>query len=503
MIYQDVKRYLKRYYQTPKKDYQWSGQDNFKLLNYIQDRYSDEEINKNSSEVKQAFRDFFEPVGNLIIKFSLEKGVAYKVIPYYVQPQNSKHLKDIINIIQKNRRSIVYPYLDRDDQMALLGKIRRKINAIIAETDEAVNKKELIRYAIKQALDLDDRDIVINLKRKYVIKLFKKNLSHTANTIEKDEEYFDDQDFELQYDELIKDIDINDFLISTMQVLFSKELSFDTLTNSYYEKNALILIKNKITEELKTYMSENSTYVSGFAGYILKKNFEKIHEIIALELFEQLSKKNKNAIQFLQYYSGKTIILDKKQYIMPNITTPDGKQWNITSIITTSSSWQNLKDKLKKIQTELKNINKVFNESSKRYKSLSDKLKNNEHDRDELIKKAKKIEDELIEAKIKFKKGFLEHNNTLEVEYSRQHKQKLDTLNKIKKQIDELEHPDEAFQQDVMIAKRQYKELLRRKEKLESIEKGLKENLAINSSYHNSILASMVKALMKRKRQVK
>ena len=121
MIYQDVKRYLKGTLQKPKKDLEWDSHDNFLLLNFIQSRYSDEQIKNNVTEIRQAFRDFFEPVGNIIIRFTPSKGVAYKILPYYVQPKDSKHLKKVIEIIQNNRRSIEYPYHDREDQIAILG----------------------------------------------------------------------------------------------------------------------------------------------------------------------------------------------------------------------------------------------------------------------------------------------------------------------------------------------------------------------------------------------
>ncbi|MDX1295688.1 MAG: hypothetical protein R3302_05455, partial [Sulfurimonadaceae bacterium] len=114
---------MKRKLQKPSKDYEWSGHDNFLLLDFIQSRYTDEQIRNNISEIRQAFRDFFEPVGNVVVRFKEDTGVAYKILLYHVKPENSKHLEKLIDIIRSNRRNIEYPYEGREDQIALLGKI--------------------------------------------------------------------------------------------------------------------------------------------------------------------------------------------------------------------------------------------------------------------------------------------------------------------------------------------------------------------------------------------
>ena len=311
MVYQDVKRFLKRYLQKPKKSYEWSGHDNLKFLSYVQSRYSDEQLSNNISEIKQAFRDFFEPVGNIVVRFKVDLGVSYKILPYSIKPKNSKHLKKIIEIILQNRRYVEYPYNDRDDQIGILGKIRRHINAEIIETTESVNKKELIRYAIKEALNLEERDVVLYLKRKYIVKIFQKNVSLNKNASEPKQkqndkrfEGYNQENLSSHYDELINDIDLVSFLDNVMATLFASKLNFDEISNNYYESNVLSLIRYAIANELKHYVSDNEDYILGLAGYIFRINFIAVHERIAVEIFELIAKKSKIAEKFLSYYSG-------------------------------------------------------------------------------------------------------------------------------------------------------------------------------------------------------
>lgn len=511
MIYQDVKRYLKRNYQTPSKEYQWSGHDNLRLLNYIQSRYSDEQIQNNSSEIKQAFRDFYEPICALVIRFKLDTGIAYKVIPYHVNPKNSKHLKNIIDIIRKNRRYIEYPYHERDDQIALLGRIRRHINAEIIETDEAINKKELVRYAIKEALELDGRDVVLHLQRKYIVKIFKKNSllnSYAKEPMPKDDaenrfQGFNSQDLSNHYNELINDINIEAFLDNVMALLFAGKLNFDEITNNYYEANVLSLVRNTIAQELKQYVSQNEEYLLGFAGYIFRNNFEAIHQRIAIEIFEQVSVKNKNAELFLSYYSGTVLVENGKRYIIPELSTPDGKRWNITSISATASMWLRTRHQEKKLAVEYKNLENDFTQVQIQYENVSTQYKQQSSYIEKYENELETIEKSISDARANFKlknDGELSKIDTLKLSKIVQHNQQ--QVLTIKEKMLKITPNQSTLKTEAKMLKSKYLDLKAKKQLAESELRILKKNLNINSDGFNSILLSFVKALIQRKKLI-
>jgi hypothetical protein len=172
MIYQYVKRYLKQNLVQPKVDCEWSQLDNLKLLNYIEQRYTLAELGREISEVKEAFKDFFEPVGSIVFRYTDGVGVKFKVFPYRQEPKDSSHLKNIIKIIFLNRKAIEYNYQGQSNQIAISGKIRREINKEVADTKESINIRELIKYSIRKALGLNDRDVIVQLKRKFIVKVF-------------------------------------------------------------------------------------------------------------------------------------------------------------------------------------------------------------------------------------------------------------------------------------------------------------------------------------------
>lgn len=511
MIYQDVKRHLKGCLQKPSKDYIWSGHDNLVLLQYIQSRYSDDQIMNNVSEIRQAFRDFFEPVGNIVVRFKLDTGIAYKILPYHVSSKNSKHLSKVIDIVRQNRRNIEYPYKGRNDQIALLGKIRRHINSEIIETDEAVNKKELVRYAIKIALELDSRDVVVHLKRKYIIKIFKKNTLLNKDVIDpalKDDEErrfqgYDAEDMTAHYNELINDIDIESFLDNVMTLLFCSKLNFDEITNNYYEGNILSLVRNMIAQELKPYVSENEDYVMGLAGYIFRDNFEDVHKRIAIEIFEQISQKSKYAENFLGYYSGTIHIENGKKYAIPDLSTPDGKRWNMTSISATAIMWLRSRHKEVKLQVELDNVESNYMQVTTQYETVSQQFKQYADNINIYVEELATLDKFISDTRRDFK---LKQNNQLNEKDTKQlskliHKnqQKVITL---KEKILKIKPMKISLQDEARVLKIKYLEIKTKKQSLALEVRTLKKNLNVNSDAFHSVLGSLVKALMQRKKLI-
>ncbi len=509
MVYQDVKRFLKRHLNKPSSKYEWGNHDNFLFLNYIQDRYSDEKIENNALEIREAFRDFFEPSGNLIVRFDKATGIHYKITPYRIEVQKSKHLKDIITIIRSNRRAIEFPYNGKDDQIALLGKIRRKINAEIAETTEKVNKKELIRYAIKKAIELDDKDIILTQKKKYIIKLFNKNtFVHTDSQLKekiepKKENKISQEDLKSYYDDLFSEVSISDFLDQIMISLFAEKLNFQKINNNYYEQNALNLIKNKITEDLSEHISGNDDYASLLAGYILKLNLINIHERIAIEIFEQITQKDENAKLFLNYYTGQVYVEQGKKYIIPEITTDDGKRWNINSLMSTSTVWLRTRSLYIRTKVERSNIQEKIAENMPTFTNAKKQLDKTRAELSTTLKHYKKLSEKIEDISLNLKnelKGNMD--KAKEATLDKEIKNNRKVLNDIRRQLDKHQTEKKDAESVFMASNNIMNDYQIKERSLNSKINSLEQDLNLNSNAFNSILSSVVKALIKRKRKV-
>jgi len=375
MIYQYIKRYLKDTIDEPDIDFNWSALDNINFFSHIDKRYTLEEFAKNISEIKQAFKDFFEPIGKVVFRYKEERVLKFKIFPYVVDPKDSKHLSNIIKVIQNNRKYIQYPYLGQTDQIAIYGKIRRNINIEVFDTDESINIKELIKYAIAKALDLGKKDIVILLKKKYIIKIFKKNtvLNSEVNAPVKREGVsnrfngYSLKEIEETYEEIfLKDDNvIGLFLMDVLNSVFIEDLNFRLITNEFYEKKSLSIIHAEIAKELSHYVSLEEDYILGITGYIMRENFHYIHDLLARELIECIYEKNLNANNFLLYYNGNIVLINNKKHKIPTLETEDGKQWNNASLIGICNLWMNTKKKKEEYEDKLLETNEKIQQLEK------------------------------------------------------------------------------------------------------------------------------------------
>ena len=378
MLYQYVKRYLKNTFIQPEEDFEWSILNNIHFFAFIDARYSNEEFEKEISEVKEAFRDFIEPIGKLVFHYKKESGIKLKIFPYRVKPENSKHLKNIIKIINKNKNKIKYPYKGQNDQIAILGKIRREFNREVSNTQESVNKKALFMHAIRIALSLSENDVITQFKRMYIIKIFKKNtkLNKSSEVIllakrEGVENRFNGYPLE-KIEEIYKQIfdnkkaKISDFLVLTMKNVFNESLNFRVINNQYYELNVLKVIHTGISNELHNYIELENDYILGVTGYLMRKHFYEIHELMAIELIECVYEKDRNANKFLLYYNGKTILVENKKYTIPCLETKDGRQWNSSSLIGICNLWMSTKRRKELFEYKLVEVNMKLSELQKK-----------------------------------------------------------------------------------------------------------------------------------------
>ena len=416
MIYQYIKRYLKSTFNEATMDHQWAILENIKFFSHIEKRYTTEEFKKELSEVKQAFKDYFEPVGKIIFRYKEESGIKFKIFPYSVNPKNSKHLKNIVSIIQNNRKYIEYPYQGEDNQIAILGKIRREINREIIETDESVNIKELIKYAIKIALDLKEKDIITQLKRKYIIKIY----NETDAEVEKELEVSTQEESAKfngytakQIEETYKEIfessssDIRYFILNVMKVSMKGSLDFRRIRNKYYEDNVLKIIYFEIVKELHTYVSLEDDYILGIASFILKKHFYKFNEIMAYELIECIYQENQNATNFLLYYDGRTVLDNNRKYKVPSLETEESKHWNNSSVIALCKLWMNIKKKKEKNENKLIELDKKIERLT--FSLSDDALDEDSIDLDNYTVSSENIEEPVVVSSPKIITPELEH----------------------------------------------------------------------------------------------
>jgi len=396
MIYQYSKRYLKDKYQEPTENFQWKNLDNLNFLYHIQLRYSDEQLEKEIQEVKEAFKDFFDSVGTVLFRYTQEYGIRVKIFPYRVAPDKSEHLEDIIKIIKKNKKHIQVCYEGEENQIAILGKIRRDIDALMFDSQESVHKKELTKYAIKKALHLDEKDIIVELKRIYIVKIFDENSQEElieeplqTEDIQKTHNGYSKENIEKSYKEIFKKADIDEFLHSVLLKSFQTKLDFSIISHDYYEKKSLKIIHAHITKDLSFYSALENDYLAGLASFILRKHIYTIHEIMAMKLFEEMYKKNQNATDFILKFNGTIILYEGIKYKLP--TLQDSFKNPLSSAMVTSTAFLYIN-----IQNKIKVLEELLTKLDKQIVGLKFTPKNRDTQIDSLEMKVKKIKYDII-----------------------------------------------------------------------------------------------------------
>ena len=362
MIYQDSLRFLKQHIKNISTNYKWSELDNIDYFNTMYKRYTHDEIEASISEVGQAFKDLFQGVGKLIFKYDTIKGIIFKVLPYSVSPKRSQHLNNIITIILQNRENIEHKHNQKDEQIILKGKIRRHINSEIVDSKEAVNKKELIKEAIRQALQLNTKDIILLFKRKYIVRIFNEPKKVVAVKEEAVATLYSEESLAVDHNDFFEEVDYKTFLDASIDVVMDNALSFQKSDNSYYEQHAHKAIKDALYQELSKYLEDSSDYIEAFSEYIFKKDFIPIHERIASSLLYEVVRKNEEAKKFLEYYSGEIILSHGKKYQLPYLQTQENGKWNIVSVISIATMWIKTNEKKDLASIELNKTLKVLND---------------------------------------------------------------------------------------------------------------------------------------------
>lgn len=365
MIYQYSKRYLKDKYKEPTGKFQWKNLDNLNFLSHIQLRYSDEQLEKEIKEVKEAFKDFFDSVGTVLFRYTQEYGVRFKIFPYRVTPEKSEHLQDIIKIIKSNKKYIQISYDGEENQIAILGKIRRDIDVLMFDSEESVHKKELTKYAIKKALHLDEKDIIVELKRIYIVKVFDENTQEEeieepleSKEVQKTHNGYSKENIEKSYKEIFKKADIDEFLHNALFKSFQTKLDFSNISHDYYEKKSLKIIHSQITKDLSFYSALEADYLSGLSSYILRKHIYTIHEIMAMKLFQEMYIKNQNATDFILKFNGTIILHEGVKYKLPTLQDSHSKPLSSAIVTSTAFLYINIKNKIEELQELLKTLEK-------------------------------------------------------------------------------------------------------------------------------------------------
>lgn len=370
--YKDLSFYLKSNLKAPSIDFKWTDEDNQKLLNFLEENAPIDYLTKdiNISNIRYAFKKYFERVGYIIFEFENNK-IDLQVRPYKAEPSESNDADKIVNIIEKYSNEIVKDYNDKKDQILLNKKLRDEIYKYVETIDNhQTNKKELIKFSVRQAFNLKESDIILVKLESIFIKLCdiskrKKIPSEKINTIENRYNGIDEEELESFVSEHLSNGEEKEFFELAAKLFVDRYLKEKNISNSEYEKNAFSYIQAIITEQLINKFDKCENFFKGLSGYMLRRHFIEVFENIAEAILVELSLSNPYIINFLKYYSLDIIVVDGQKYKVKAIETDNGLKWQVVSMMSivkiyvkTGNDAKFLRNSIEKIESEMLQLSK-------------------------------------------------------------------------------------------------------------------------------------------------
>lgn len=339
-LHSKLKIYLKTTIDKPSVDFKWTTEDNKKLFSYLNDHFPDLSLadSECQSKVKQAFREHFESVGYIIFKMS-DTQLRMKVFPYKIEPKDSVNLNAIIDIIDENEDLVENDYNGKEDLICIKKELTLKLSHFINRiTNEEINKKELLKYAVREAFELYDSDIVIIKNSQIFIKLFdygniKQVSEEEKETIANRYNGIDEDELKSFYDDFFIKEENKNFFYSVAEQFVEIYLLEKKIDNIVYEKNAFSFIQSIITEKLINSFDHNDEFFKGFSGYVFRIHFKEVFGYISYLILAEISSSNRYMMDFLKYYSLDVVVLNGKKYKVPMIEASNGLKWSVSSMI--------------------------------------------------------------------------------------------------------------------------------------------------------------------------
>lgn len=249
---------------------------------------------------------------------------------------NESDVNNIINILENNEECIEEDYNDKEDLICINSDLRSKIfNSLTGSEKE---NKELVRFSVREAFELDNRDIVVIQEQQIIIKLLDDNSIHEVNeedigTIANRYNGINEDDLESFYNEIFLKEEDDEFFYTVAESYVKNHLLSKKLDNKTYEQNVFSTIQSIITKKLMNRFENHDNFFKGFSGYIFRIHFKEVFDYISELLLIELSKSNGYVMDFLKYYSLKVVIVNGVKYDVPEIIEDSGFRWNVASLV--------------------------------------------------------------------------------------------------------------------------------------------------------------------------
>lgn len=196
--------------------------------------------------------------------------------------------------------------------------------------------KDKIRQKLKEQIKLSDKDLILFLNDKVVIRRFKKRSDDSESS--KREQRFNGlpkEELAVLKKSLFENEETEQAIVTDIiKTLLKGEFDFSRITHAFFTKNYVKIMQRAIFDFLKENLSEEDFVLDGLTNFILRDNWIIAHTTMAIHILELIGSKNANAENFLKYYSGDIEVdADRNKFKLPEIIDKNGMKWTLPATI--------------------------------------------------------------------------------------------------------------------------------------------------------------------------
>ena len=276
--------------------------------------------------------DFFHEVGSVTVVFKGMERIGVKIRPYTKDPEESSYFGDLIDIVEAHHEEIE-DAAPREDLLVVDETIYQMLEKVVRLSEEPINKRALIKQAVRKGLGLSKRDVVVIFHGKVYIRIYKILNNKNFPAIERRFQGLPEEEMQqLQHEYFAGGVE--PFLVEVAQSAMEGPLHVSSVDNETFEKSNVRVMHKALSDALETKIGEEKMVLEGFAGYLMRRYFQLIYRSMSAYLIEQLSTRDAETDAFLRYYDGQIVLgSDGKKYRRPEIVDKEGIRWNLATII--------------------------------------------------------------------------------------------------------------------------------------------------------------------------
>lgn len=405
-------------------------------------------------------------------------------------------IDELVEILEANEGSIDFNYKNREDLIYINAPLKEKLFAHLASFPRPQMHKELVKDALREALELQETDIIIVKSDEIVVKLFeyvsKKELrQEDKNTIAERFNGIDENELISFYNEYFATEKKEDLFNRVTNLFIERYFNEQQIDNATYEKSVFSYIQMLFVELFQELYDENEAFFIGFAGYVFRKHFEEVFASLSDGILYEIVHANKHITEFLKYYSLNVVIINGAKYKVPSLQASDGLKWNVISMMSVVKVYVNAQEKKSSLQEALERIDTQID---KLYIGEYSPMQYN----DIFNKEKQKIDEALAKQREKVQKYYDAYR--VEKDEDKVHKISIE-LDKLRRETEILTEKKEAFMRKAL-SKNILKEFVSLEKEYDTLTKELKREQRLldqNETSYLSIKSALTRALISKK----